>query len=314
MATQAAMDVELSRGSAIPNATAALRLGRQQFDAAVRAMKTAAHEAGRSLTRASSGGGSVFGRDASKVERTVHARTAYHARADAEAEKYRAAYLGLAVKAREGSLQALKVAAVAQGDRREEAIRVASRESETAEALERSAGKVEAARQSIGEPDVVSRATTRRLADDAGLSFGPSDVTTASGNMFTQGPANVAALMPEFFPEEVQRAASALSGVGETEPTDWWGAVRQSLGMGAASVGDAAMRAGQEETKSNAAAGAVVASIGGALSALGLSLGSQFKAGEKGGTPPGDDGGFPWAPVLAGGLLLGGLWLVWRSA
>lgn len=311
MATQAAMDVELSRGSAIPNATAALQRVRSQFDGAVRAMKTAAYEAGRSLTQASNASAPVFGRDARKVERTVHARKAFHARADAEAEKYRAAYLGLAVNARERTVVALRAAA---GARREEALRVASRESETAEALERSAGKVEAVRQSIGEPDVVSSAAVRRLADDAGVSFGPSDVTTNGGSMFTQGPLNVASLMPEFFPYEVQRAASALSGVGETEPTDWWGAVRQSLGIGASSVGDAALRAGQEETKNNAAAGVAVAGIGGALQVVGRMLGMSFDAGAGNKALPIEGEGFPWAPVLAGGLLLGGLWLVWRSA
>lgn len=309
MATLDSMDVELSRGSAVPTAAAALQRVRQQFDGAVRAMQSAAYEAGRSLTQASNADRSIFGRDVSKVERTVLARKAFHARADAEAEKYRAAYLGLAVKARENTVSALKAAS---GARREVALQRASIESEKAEALERAALKVDSARQNVGEPDVVSSAAIRRSAADAGVSFGPSSGVSSGGGLFSQGPLNVAHIMPEFFPEDVQRSASSLSGLGET--TDWWGAVKQSLGIGAESVGDAAMRAGQEETKNNAAAGAVVASIGGALSVLGISLGSQFKAGEKGGTPPTEGEGFPWAPILAGGLLLGGLWLVWRSA
>lgn len=309
MATVDSMDVELSRGSAVSTAMTALQRARQQFDAAVRAMKAAAYESGRSLAQASNASRSMFGRDASKVERTVHARKAFHARADAEAEKYRAVYLGLAVKARENTVAALQAAAGAQ---REAALQRASIESEKAEALERSAGKVLAVRQSIGEPEVVSAAAARRAADEAGVTFGPSGGVSSGGSFFSQGPLNVASLMPEFFPEETQRAASALSGVAE--PTDWWGAVRQSLGIGAASVGDAALRAGQEETRNNAAAGAVVAGIGGALQAVGRTLGMSFEAGVSGKAPPVGDDGFPWAPVLAGGLLLGGLWLVWRSA
>lgn len=309
MATLDSMDIELSRGSAVPTATAALRRVRQQFDGAVRAMKTAAYEAGRSLTQASNANRSVLGRDASKVERTVLARKAFHARADAEAEKYRAAYLGLAVKARENTVAALRAAS---GARREAALQRASIESEKAEALERAALKVDGARQNVGEPDVVSSAAVRRFAADAGVSLGPSGGVSSGGGLFSQGPLNVSHIMPEFFPEDVQRAASSLSGLGET--ADWWGAVRQSLGIGAASVGDAALRAGQEETKNNAAAGVAVAGVGGALQVVGRMLGMSFDAGAGGKAPPTEDAGFPWAPVLAGSLLLGGLWLVWRSA
>ncbi|MFA6168567.1 MAG: hypothetical protein WC700_18220 [Gemmatimonadaceae bacterium] len=316
MATEASIEVELNTGSALSSAATALRRVASMQAAAISAMKNAAYASGRSLAQASSASGSVFARDVAQVDRTLRAREAFHTNVLAEAEKYRAAYLGLAVRARQSATEALRVAATSRGDRRAAAIQKASMDTDSAEAMERAAEAVDAARDTVGEPEVVSSAAARRAADDAGVSLAnPArvrSVSTDGGSMFSQGPMNVASLMPEFFPEETQRMASALGGLGEAAPTDWWGAVRQSLGLGAQQLGASAQRVGQEETKNNPAAGALVSTVGGLLQSLGLAANGQFNAGVAGKAQPMTESTFPVIPVVIGVGLVG-LYLWSRS-
>jgi hypothetical protein len=316
MATEASIESELNSGSALSSAAAALQRTKVQLGTAFNAMKSAAYASGRSLAQASSAGGSVFARDVSQVDRTLRAREAYHARVLAESEKYRAAYLSLAVSARQSATNSTRTAVTSKGTARQQAIQRASMASDSAEAMERAAEAIESVRQSIGEPDVVSAAAARRAADDAGVSLAnparPRDVSVDGGNMFSQGPMNVASIMPEFFPEETQRMASALSGLGETAPTDWWGAVKQSLGLGAQQIGASAMRVGQEETKNDPAGSVLFAGIGGALQSAGAALGLSFNAGASG-KPMVAESSFPVVPVVVVGLGLVGLYLWSRS-
>lgn len=250
------------------------------------------------------------------LRRTLFGREAFHQRVSAEAEKNRAVYMLLASQARDGAQAAMQSAANMRDARSKDVlIERAARDGEKADVLEEAARKTMEAIRDIPEPEAVSMRKAQRIAVASGTPMSNATPEAAILSFPVMNTQMLNPLMTGFFPDDVVRAASSLSGLGEIaqSETSFMDSVKAALGIGVSAAGAIATTAGQEAARENPAAGAAAGAAGGLLNSLAVSLGIQvdngFRAGR--GQPVAEsDAPFPWGFAL-GAAAVGGF-VLWR--